>query len=67
MTSPTASQPIGPCVTLVSRCDPGRPNTAGMAPTALVHEVPPSPEVHAAGKPLALPTATWVLLCAAMR
>ena len=47
--SPTASQPIGPCVTLVSRCDPGLLNTAGRAPAARVHELPPLPEVHAAG------------------
>ena len=54
-----------PCVTLVSCCDPGRSNTAGVAPVARVHELPPSTEVHAAGKPLALPTATCVLACAA--
>jgi len=58
VTPPTASQPIGPCVTLVSRCVPGRPNTAGLAPVARLHALPPLAEVHAAGKPLALPTAT---------
>ena len=54
-----------PCVTLVSCCVPGRLSTAGVAPVARVHELPPSTEVHAAGKPLALPTATCMLLCAA--
>ena len=54
-----------PWVTLVSSCDPGRLSTPGVAPVALVHELPPSTEVHAAGKPLALPTATCMLACAA--
>ena len=65
MTPPTASHPIRPCVTLVSCCDPGRPSTAGVTPAAGVHELPPSTEVHAAGKPLALPTATCMLPLAA--
>ena len=65
VTPPTASHPVGPCVTLVSCCDPGRVSTRGVLPVARVQELPPSTEVHAAGKPLALPTATCMLGCAA--
>src|SRR5437667_12535331 len=53
VTPPTASQPIGPCVTLVSCCVPGRPSTAGLAPAARLHVLPPLAEAHTAGKPLA--------------
>src|SRR5689334_7036140 len=65
VTPPTASQPIGPRVTLVSCCVPGRPSTAGVAPRARFRELPPLAEVHTAGKPLALPTATCWPPCAA--
>ena len=58
VTPPTASQPMEPCVTPVSCCVPGRSSTAGLAPVPRFHEPPPSAEVHTAGKPLALPTAT---------
>ena len=49
MTPPTASQPSGPKVTLVSCWTPGRSSTAGVWPLARVQELPPFAEVQAAG------------------
>src|ERR1019366_850574 len=58
VTPPTASHPALPCVTLVSCWIPGRSSTAGDWPVPRCQVRPPSADIQAAGKPLALPTAT---------
>ena len=65
-TPPTATHPATPCTTLDSVCRPGRFSAAAGAPVPRVQLVPALAENHVAGKPFALPTATWLLPSAAM-
>ena len=65
-TPPAATHPAAPCTTPDSSWSPGRFSADAGVPAPRDQVVPAFAENHVAGKPFALPTATWLLPSAAM-